>query len=318
MHESVGKGRLVLSLRTRPPPSAMAVIRSLLQASIVVSSAWAAPLSLRDNEAPVTLLSSAQVSAITPFAYMASAAYCTTASILSWSCGANCQALSGMVPILAGGNNDAIPDYYVAYLPSANAAVVSHQGTNIDSLESWIDDLTFDQVEMDQSYFPGTSSLYVHEGFQSTFESTAATVMSGVQTAISVHGATQIYVVGHSLGAAISLFDALYLHNNINLPITVRLFGLPRVGDQAFANYVDSTLAGLYHVTNDNDIVPHLPPQDFGYEHPSGEVWIAVAGGSTYDFCPGQEDYNCANSVSILDYSTSPHDGPYAGVEMGC
>lgn len=164
-----------------------------------------------------------------------------------------------------------------------------------------------------------TSGLILSsEGFQSTFESTAASVLSGVQTAISQYGATQVYVVGHSLGAAIALFDGLYLHNNVNVPVTIRLFGLPRVGNQAFANYVDSELAGLYHVVNDNDIVPHLPPEDFGFEHPSGEVWITSAGGSTYDFCPGQEDENCANSVSVFDYSTSPHDGPYAGVTMGC
>ncbi|EJT98309.1 lipase [Dacryopinax primogenitus] len=296
----------------------MGFIRLALFGSIALSFVLAVPLLPRENTAAVTPLTTAQISSITPFAHMASASYCSSASNMSWSCGAQCEALPGMVPLAAGGNNDAVPDWYVAYYPSAGAAVVAHQGTNTASLDSWIDDLSFMLVDIDQTYFPGTSGLEVHEGFQSTFESTAASVLSGVQTAISSHGATQVYVVGHSLGAAIALFDALYLHEKVNVTITVRLFGLPRVGSQAFANYVDSNLGGLYHVTNDNDIVPRLPSTDFGFERPSGEVFITSSGGSTYDFCPGQENYNCAIGISFLDDSFSPHDGLYAGVMMGC
>ncbi|KZO99281.1 alpha/beta-hydrolase [Calocera viscosa TUFC12733] len=294
----------------------MVTARSLLVVSFTFLSVSAAPLLPRENTAPVSVLTTAQVDAITPFANMASAAYCSSASIMSWDCGADCSALPGMVPIAAGGNNDAIPDWYVAYYPSAGAAVVSHQGTNTASLESWIDDLEADLVPIDQDYFPGTSDLglEVHDGFQSTFESTAASVLSGVQTAISTYGATQVYVVGHSLGAAIALFDAMYLNSNVDVPLTVRLFGLPRAGNVAWADYVDQNLAGLYHVVNDNDIVPRLPSTDFGYEHPSGEVFITSDGGSTYDLCPGQENYNCAIGINFLDDSTTPHDGPYAGV----
>ncbi|KZT56755.1 alpha/beta-hydrolase [Calocera cornea HHB12733] len=292
----------------------MAVIRPLLLASLAILSASAAPLIPRENTAPVTPLTAAQISAITPFAYMASAAYCTTASVISWDCGGPCSALPGMVPIAAGGDNTDTPDWYVAYYPSAGAAVVSHQGTNTASLESWLDDLEANLVDIDPNYFPGLSGIEVHDGFQSTFESTAASVLSAVQTAISSHGATQLYVVGHSLGAAIAIFDALYLHSQVSIPVTTRLFGLPRAGNQAFANYVDSKLSGLYHVVNYNDIVPRLPSTDFGYEHPSGEVFITANGGSTYDLCPGQENYNCAIGINFLDDSTTPHDGPYAGV----
>lgn len=60
---------------------------------------------------------------------------------------------------------------------------------------------------------------------------TATLVLSAVQTAISRFGATHVTLVGHSLGAALSLIDAVYLplHLPSSISFTTVAYGLPRV-----------------------------------------------------------------------------------------
>lgn len=55
-------------------------------------------------------------------------------------------------------------------------------------------------------------------------------------------------------GSAIATLDLLYLH--LNLPSSIKLklvgYGTPRVGNQAFADYVDATFPGaVTRVTHD-------------------------------------------------------------------
>lgn len=53
--------------------------------------------------------------------------------------------------------------------------------------------------------------------------------------------------------------------------------GSPRVGNPAFAYYVDSTGITYSRSVNNRDIVPHLPPQSFGFLHPGVEAWARSA-----------------------------------------
>lgn len=57
--------------------------------------------------------------------------------------------------------------------------------------------------------------------------------------------------VGHSLGAAIATLDALMLKLNLpsNIEVESVVFGLPRVGDQDFANFIDYMVghSSLFH-----------------------------------------------------------------------
>jgi predicted lipase len=56
-------------------------------------------------------------------------------------------------------------------------------------------------------------------------------VLAAVKKTMSTYGATSVITVGHSLGAAISLLDAVYLP--LHLPTTTTFksyfYGLPRV-----------------------------------------------------------------------------------------
>lgn len=85
-----------------------------------------------------------------------------------------------------------------------------------------------------------------------------------------------------------------------------------------FADAVDKYLPTQRHITHYQDPVAHLPARSFGFQHPSGEVWIANEQGRIVYQCPGQENSQCSNSVSLVHYEVSDHSGPYFGVYMNC
>ena len=56
---------------------------------------------------------------------------------------------------------------------------------------------------------------------------------------IGEHPSATVATVGHSLGAALALLDGVYPRLQLDPSIRVRVigYGLPRVGNQDFANY---------------------------------------------------------------------------------
>ena len=115
---------------------------------------------------------------------------------------------------------------------------------------------------------------------------TASQILSAVQGILSEKGASSVTVVGHSLGAALALLDGVFLSLHIKELVTVVGYGMPRVGNRAFANFVDSQLAErVMHVNNKEDPIPTVPPMLLGYHHPSGEIHIQDSG--AWDACPG-------------------------------
>lgn len=94
-------------------------------------------------------------------------------------------------------------------------------------------------------------------------------------------------LVGHSLGGALALLDAVFLplHLPTGTKFTTITYGMPRVGNQAFADYVDAHVTNLSHINNKKDPVPILPGEFLGFHHPSGEIHIQSDG--SWDSCPG-------------------------------
>lgn len=180
--------------------------------------------------------------------------------------------------------------------------------------------------DLDSTLFPGLpSTLQAHNGFLATHSRSAPSVLAAVQKAISTYGATTVTTVGHSLGAAIALLDAVYLPLHLPSTITFKTYGygLPRVGNPAFANYVDSSASKVHltHINNKKDPVPILPGRFLGFAHPSGEVHIDDPSGTWYS-CPGQDNTSdlceIGDTPNIFSASLSNHNGPYNGITMGC
>jgi len=287
-----------------------------------LSSVNAAPaiveLSKRQS---ITALTAAQISAFKPFTFFASTAYCNPSTTINWSCGANCAANADFIPVASGGDGSDVQFWYVGFSPSQATVVVGHQGTDTAEIEADATDADAFLESLDPTLFPGvSSSVEAHSGFANEQAKTATTILSAVKTAIAAHSATKVTVVGHSLGAAIALLDGVYLPLHISgVSFRVVGYGMPRVGNQDFANYVDAHLS-LTHINNKEDIVPIVPGRFLGYHHPSGEVHIMD--NNQWVNCPGQDNTSdeciVGDVPNIFEGDTSDHDGPYDGVTMGC
>lgn len=168
-----------------------------------------------------------------------------------------------------------------------------------------------------------TVGIKVHSGFQQTFQRSASSIASTVVSSLQSTGSTNILVTGHSLGAAIATLDSAFLSQNVpsGTTITTKVFALPRVGDQAWANYLDSLPLSLVHVSNQHDPVVSLPPRLLSFQHPSGEIHIttplntsSVEGDGVVDgivACAGQENSNCSDANDLVDADVQDHLGPY-------
>ncbi|KAI0684506.1 Alpha/Beta hydrolase protein [Cytidiella melzeri] len=303
----------------------MAVLNLVPALFTLATTVAARPLLPRQAISP---LSASAIAAFAPYTHYASTAYCTPSTTLTWSCGANCEANPSFKPVASGGDGTDVQFWYVGYDPTLRTVIVAHQGTNTSSFVAELTDIDIVKETLDSTLFPGVpSDVEVHSGFANEQAKTATQILSAVQTALSENGASSVTLVGHSLGAAISLLDAVFLP--LHLPSTTKfktvLYGLPRVGNQDFANYVDAhnpTLQ-LTHVNNLEDPVPILPGMFLGFHHPSGEVHISDSGGSdAWESCPGQDNPSTLCIVgdvpNIFESDESDHDGPYDGIEIGC
>lgn len=208
--------------------------------------------------------------------------------------------------------------------------IVGIRGTS-QSPKSLANDLNFFLTRPDEQYFPGIKKAggKVHTGFYRAMTRVAATVAPVVQAEVKA-GTTQVIVLGHSLGAAVGQLLGLYLDALLSHSATVetRNFATPRVGNPAYANYVDARMGSRQqHLQNYNDPFPHLPPKDWGFRHPSNEIFLPSAGSMNPVACTGQENKKCANEhAEPLDWLTSfvslsktdIHSGPYLGVMLHC
>ncbi|KAJ7577987.1 Alpha/Beta hydrolase protein [Mycena floridula] len=284
-----------------------------------------------ESRQAVTALSASQIAVFNPYAFYAATGYCQPVTTLTWTCGANCNANPTFKPIASGGNGDSVQFWYVGFDPTLNTIIVGHQGTDTSEILPIITDADIELSSLDPTLFPGiSSSVEAHSGFQESQADTAAAVLAAVQTGISQFGATHVTLVGHSLGAAIALLDAVYLPLHLPSSISFSMFGFgtPRVGNQAFANYVDAHLPNLSRVNNRQvltllNLVPILPGMFLGFHHPSGEKHILDSG--AWVACAGQDNPSSQCTTgdvsNIFEGDEGDHDGPYTGTgvtNMGC
>ncbi|RAL54467.1 hypothetical protein DM860_001595 [Cuscuta australis] len=215
---------------------------------------------------------------------------------------------------------------FVGVAQDLNAIVVAFRGTQENSIQNWIEDLYWKQLDIN---YPGMDDAMVHRGFYTAYHNTSlrAGVLNAVKEAKELNGDYQIMVTGHSMGGAMATFCGLDLTVNYGAEsVQVMTFGQPRIGNAAFASYYSQLVPNTIRVTHGHDIVPHLPPyyQYFPkktYHHFPREVWLYYTGLESLVYpvekvCDASgEDPTCSRSVSgnsILDHMT------YYGIQMGC
>ncbi|PIL24821.1 hypothetical protein GSI_12707 [Ganoderma sinense ZZ0214-1] len=303
----------------------MASLRSWLRATTAVlttSAALAAPAS-HLKRASITQVSQSQADTFTPTAHYASASYCTPDSTLAWNC-ANCGKNPSFQPIASGGDGVMVQYWFVGYDPSLESVVVAVQGTNPSAIIPLLTDGDIALINLDSDLFPGLdSSIQAHKGFADAHSRSADDILAAVQQAFDKYSTSKVLLTGHSLGAAITLLHSVYIPVQIpDAKVTYVGYGLPRVGNQAFADYVDAhdSITSVTHINNMEDPIPILPGRLLGFDHPAGEIHIQDSG--EWLACPGQDNTSSQCTVgdvkNLLDGNLSNHSGPYNGVTMKC
>ncbi|KAB5594470.1 Lipase [Ceratobasidium theobromae] len=281
--------------------------------------AYAAPTSL--PRAGVTTVTAAQIAAYRPYTLLTRAGYCPASKTATWSCGTPCTDLAGFVPIASGGDGVTTPYWYVGYYPAISSVVVANQGTDPSKFVPLLIDGDFALDSFDSTLFPGLpSTLKAHGGFLDAQNRGAAGKLAAVKKALATYPGATVATVGHSLGGAISVLDAVYFKFQIpGIKLKVVTYGQPRVGNPAFASYVDANLSDVTRINNEKDLVPILPGRFLGFAHASGEKHILTPG--SWVACAGQDntDEQCTTGLvaNILVGDINDHGGPYEGIQLG-
>ena len=160
---------------------------------------------------------------------------------------------------------------FVAYNNLTNDIVVAFRGS--DNSANWVED----GDSAFKAYPYGPQGAQVHSGFFDAYYSLSSQVIPAVQGYLNEHNDATIIVTGHSLGAAMSTFAALDIKQKIMVNNTFRFYsyGSPRTGNQEFSDYIFSMYPnGSYkRVVHYNDIVPHLPITEMGFNHAGDEIF---------------------------------------------
>ena len=187
-------------------------------------------------------------------------------------------------------------------------AILSFRGTEPKEIEDWLTDAEFKPAAWAG---PGLA----HKGFATALDSQYAVIFAEIE---KLQGTgRQLYITGHSLGAALATLMAARLAAN---PATrdliqgVYTYGSPRVGDQTFADAYERALGNrTFRVVNNEDIVTRLPPRVLGLKHVGGLVYFDANGNLQRDagfwqrflntVANAVEDFQKSVRTSVSDHS---------------
>lgn len=267
-----------------------------------------------------TTLTAAQVSSYKPYAWYASAAYCKPAATRQWTCGPRCQGNPSFKPLAADGDGSGTQYWFVGVDSALKTIIVAHQGTNPTKFMPVLTDAAFFPTRPDPALFPSLpADSKIHGGFATAHSKSAPAIRKALEEAIKKSGLKSVTLVGHSLGGAIALLNAVSLPQFFpGVKFVTKTFGQPRVGNDAFNKYVDGNV-NLERITNKGDMVPTLPGRFVGFAHPKGEIHIQQDG--SWITCPGSDntDPRCTTGAVVnlvKGGSVMDHMGPYDGVTM--
>lgn len=201
----------------------------------------------------------------------------------------------------------------MSHAPAARRVLVVFRGTYS------ISNAIFDLSTIPQPYvpYPGDdknnrkcTNCTVHSGFYASWQLTRPTIKKLVTAAINQNPSYELVLVGHSLGGAVAALGALEF-DSMGYKPQVTTFGEPRIGNDAFVQYLDKTFhlnssssstafgkkSSFRRVTHIGDPIPLLPLAEWGYQSHGGEIFInkadlPVLTNDIYE-CTGDADENC-------------------------
>lgn len=150
-------------------------------------------------------------------------------------------------------------------IKSNDSVILAFRGT--ESIPDWIADGEFERVK-----YPYAKAGKSHKGFTSIYSSSREQIHSALNQVSIDH---QLFVTGHSLGAALAIVSIpdLIENSKFKKPIIYSFAG-PRVGNHDFVSAYNKMIENSVRFVNIHDIVPKVPPKEFGYGHTKNEVQL--------------------------------------------
>ncbi|KAI8896291.1 Alpha/Beta hydrolase protein [Globomyces pollinis-pini] len=219
-----------------------------------------------------------QIKAVFP-TYMAysSAAYCdrlwwqNNDSPLKFNCGHKCEVTNIKNTVLEELNYDrpTTGAGFVGHNPDNKEIVVVFRGTS--TVQGAVTDLKFWKCDTSWKNVPGAK---LHFGFLEAYNKLNEKLLAKALALANdpKFQDYQIVFTGHSLGGALATLAAsdFYERNpQFGNRISLFTYGQPRVGNPAFARYINKLpfASRIYRVARRGDPVPHLPFISMGFEH---------------------------------------------------
>ena len=188
--------------------------------------------------------------------------------------------------------------------------VVSWAGMNQTGIDSVLQATDLFLEDVDRDLFPHVrKGAKMYSGFQNEYKRIADITLGKIHEFQDKYNEDRVSLTGLSFGSGIAAVASLHLNSNLKRGKLhrVMVFGLPRSGNQEWADSIDDALRGrFYYAVNGVDLVPRAPPRELGFQHPSGQIWINPSNSTHAKFYPGQENANGANSewgFSIPDHT---------------
>lgn len=191
---------------------------------------------------------------------------------------------------------------YTGYLDSTESIYVVFRGST--SLLNWLDD--FEVRQVDYTTWP-ECECKVHNGFYRAALNLKNETLFQVQTLMKKKPTFQVYVTSHSLGSTVGDLIAMELKKH-QINSIFYGYGKPRVGDSAYAKFVNSEIPNHYRHTHNKDIVPHVPPiEGFGYYHSCQEIFETETGELRFCSQTDCEDKTCGNQYRLSETNSQDH-----------
>jgi hypothetical protein len=198
---------------------------------------------------------------------------------------------------------------YTALLHSQKIIVVTFRGTKGGS-QFLLEGLSTFFGPHVSFYGMGTVAIYFNRGFSRLW---SAGLQSNVAALRQDFPDYQIWVTGHSLGAALASLASGAIAKEAGGPLAnlnLLTFGQPRVGDLKYSLSHDKLVPNAYRLTHAHDIIVHLPPLNpLTYNHHRQEIFYPgnMTDGSLYKVCKYSEDFSCADGMGGLSLEDHRH-----------
>ncbi len=165
--------------------------------------------------------------------------------------------------------NKKIPCGFIGKIKETNSAVIALRGT--EKVSEWLENFQYQQKSITFPAPIGTTAN-IHKGFWEVLNEPANSHTLSLQQQImdwlNINNPTELYITGHSLGAAIAtlvLIHSLLHYRPPGIKIYCYIIGSPRVGDIIFSdafrslsNNPDFDFA-FWRMVNIEDVVPTIP-----------------------------------------------------------